>query len=145
MTDRSFVDTNILVYGVDTDLPHKRDIALSLIADLIRRNHLVLSSQVLAEFVSALTKPRFRLSREQIRKCLGPYQLSPLVAIDHVLVLRALDAQTRYQLSWWDSLIVAAAERGSCKVIYSEDLNHGQSYFGIAVCNPFSHAVMDAE
>ncbi len=145
MTGPCFVDTNVLVYALDIDALHKQPVAFGLIADLIAANCLVLSPQVLIETVAALSKRRLPFSTGEIRDYLERYRDCQLVTPDFAMIRRALDARARYQLSWWDSLIVAAAERGSCKVIYSEDLNHGQSYFGIAVHNPFFTAVMDDE
>lgn len=58
--------------------------------------------------------------------------------MDKLLVLRAKDAEREYRISWWNALIVAAAERAGCRTLYSEDLAEGREYFGITVCNPFS-------
>ena len=61
----------------------------------------------------------------------------PVVALDLALVRRAIGTQMRYQISYWDALIVAAAESADCTRILTEDLNPGQSYHGIVVVNPF--------
>ncbi|MCK5155184.1 MAG: hypothetical protein KAQ69_02050 [Spirochaetales bacterium] len=60
-----------------------------------------------------------------------------VVDIDYDLVIRAVSIQDEFQLSYWDGLIVAAAERADCETLYSEDLSHGQKYAGIQCINPF--------
>ena len=62
------------------------------------------------------------------------------VPLDHAMVQRAIDTQGRYQINYWDALIIAAAERGGCDRILSEDLSAGQSYWGIVVEDPFETA-----
>ena len=57
--------------------------------------------------------------------------------IDYDLVIRAVGIQELYRLSYWDSLILSAAERSGCDTLYSEDLSHGQNYGGIECKNPF--------
>lgn len=63
-----------------------------------------------------------------------------VVAVDETLVVQALEVSNRFQISHWDGLILAAAERARCQVVYSEDLNHGQVYGTVRVVNPFLEA-----
>ena len=96
------------------------------------------SAQVLGEFARRLLHkvvPRVDLNNLTVsarRTC-----SIPLVSTDADMVRRAVEVHARYGLHFYDSLIVAAAERGGCERIWSEDLNSGQSYFGITVQNPF--------
>jgi len=53
------------------------------------------------------------------------------------LLTRGLHIHEAFQISWYDSLIVAAAQAGGCEILYSEDLSHGQSYGSVRVLNPF--------
>ncbi len=143
MTATCFVDTNVLVYANDWQLPHKQALAFDAIAGLLEQERLVLSVQVLNEFAATLLKPRFGYALDEVREALGVYLRSPLIPMDEALTLRALDARERYQISLWDGLIVAAAERGRCAEILTEDLNHGQEYFGVRARNPFLSAVSE--
>jgi len=143
MTATCFVDTNVLVYANDSRLPHKQAIAFDAIGALMEQGRLVLSAQVLNEFAATLLKPRFGYSFDELREALGIYLRCPLIRMDESLTLRAIDARQRYQVSFWDGLIIAAAERGRCSEILTEDLNHGQEYFGVIARNPFLNAVSE--
>ncbi len=144
MTGLCFVDTNVLVYIHDTQAPHKQQIAFDLVANLLERDNLVLSSQVLNELANCLMSPQFGFAIAEAREALSVFAHCLIVPMDPALTHRALDARERYGLSFWDSLIVAAAERGRCKQILTEDLNHGQVYFGATARNPFLSAVSEA-
>lgn len=143
MTARSFVDTNVLAYVYDRSSGFKRELAKDLVARHLAAESLVLSAQVLNELASTLLKPAFGLSLDEVRTALRTLDLAPSVELDLQLTLRALDARARYQVSLWDGLVIAAAERAHCAEILSEDLNHGQEYFGILVRNPFLNAISE--
>ena len=137
-TSRSFFDTNVLVYGYDRRDPAKRLRALDLLADAIESGTGVVSAQVLSEFFNVVTRRLpDPLSSEIAETIVGEIAAMPVVEIDAVLVQRAIGVCRRYRISYWDSLIVAAAERARCSRILSEDLNPGQSYDGVVVVNPF--------
>ena len=143
MTAMCFVDTNVLVYANDWESPHKQAIAFDSLGSLIEQGRMVLSAQVLNEFAAALLRPRFGFSLDEVREALGVYLRCPVISMDESLTLRAIDARARYQLSLWDGLIIAAAERARCSEILTEDLNHGQAYFGVVARNPFLNAVSE--
>ena len=135
---RDFFDTNVLVYGYDRRDPAKRLRALDLLSDAIQSGTGVVSAQVLSEFFNAVTRRLpDPLSFEVAGTIIGEVAAMPVVEIDAALVQRAIGVCRRYQISYWDALIVAAAERARCGRILSEDLNPGQSYNGIVVVNPF--------
>ena len=92
---------------------------------------------------STLLKPAFGLSLEDARRAVRALEGAPLIELDLALTLRALDVCERYQVSFWDGLIIAAAERARCSEILTEDLNHGQDYFGVVARNPFLNAVSE--
>jgi predicted nucleic acid-binding protein len=133
-----FLDTNVLVYAYDAGDLRKQRIA----QDLIKRalaGGIVASSQVLAEFATTLlhklspaTDPADVMS---ILDALAPIQLVPT---DGDTVRRAIEVRAEYGIHFYDGMIVASAERGGCTRIWSEDLNSGQSYFGVVVENPFA-------
>ena len=137
-TSRDFFDTNVLVYGYDRRDPAKMARALDLLSDAIESGTGVVSAQVLSEFFNVVTRRLpDPLSFEVAGTIVGEIAAMPVVEIDATLVQRAIGVCRRYRISYWDALIVAAAERARCSRILSEDLNPGQSYDGVVVVNPF--------
>ena len=137
-TSRNFLDTNVLVYGYDRRDPAKMARALDLLSDAIESGTGVVSAQVLSEFFNVVTRRLPNpLSFEVAGTIVGEIAAMPVVEIDAALVQRAIGVCRRYRISYWDALIVAAAERARCSRILSEDLNPGQSYDGVVVVNPF--------
>jgi len=129
-----FFDTNILLYAASSAKAeqHKRTKARELLA----MDGGGLSVQVQAEFyVNATTK--FKLPHDGVVNILESLEAYPVLAITEAVFWSALNIKARYQLSYWDSAIIAAALELGCHTVYSEDLNHGQSYAGIRVINPF--------
>lgn len=138
MSAPDFLDTNVLVYAYDPRDRRKQEIAQNLIRGGLTGLGVV-STQVLAEFaVTQLHKaspPASPVIVQRILETLSPLRL---IVPDRQLVSRATDARTAYGLHFYDGMIVAAAERGRCTRIFSEDLNPGQRYFDIPVENPFA-------
>ncbi len=132
----AFVDTNIFVYAADAgggDI-RKRQIARELI--LLPRLHL--SFQVLNEFIAAARNPaKLNLSRNQEAKWLREWFELKISPFTFRSFQKALELHLAFQLSHWDSLIIASARETGCSIVYSEDLNHGQNYDGVQVINPF--------
>ena len=93
---------------------------------------------MLGEFFNVVTRriPN-PLSVEEAEEVIHRVVVLPVVELVWALVQRAIDTHKQYGITYWDSLIVAAAERAGCTRIISEDLNPGQSYYGIAVVDPF--------
>ena len=138
MPDRAFIDTNVLVYSYDSRDPEKQSRAQELLAGGIENETVVISAQVLGEFFNVVTRriPN-PLSVEEAEGVIDLVSILPVVGIDISLVRRAIATHRRYGIAYWDSLIIAAAERAACTHVLSEDLNSGQSYHGITVVNPF--------
>jgi predicted nucleic acid-binding protein len=132
-----FLDTNVLVYAYDPSDLHKQRIAQNLVKKALAGDILV-STQVLAEFAATLLHKMEPAARPEdvaaVLDALGPIGL---VLPDADLVRRAVEVRAKYGVHFYDGMIVAAAERGGCERIWSEDLNAGQKYFEIAVENPF--------
>jgi predicted nucleic acid-binding protein len=100
---------------------------------------LVISTQVLAEFAAALLhKVSPPATADAVMRGLDALASIRLITPDGDLVRRAVEAHVSYGLHFYDGMIIAAAERGGCERIWSEDLNAGQKYFGISVSNPFN-------
>jgi predicted nucleic acid-binding protein len=135
----AFVDSNVLLYAVDKADARKQELARFWLSELWRSRRGRLSFQVLAEFyVNAVRmQPHSREdARAEVRDLLA---WNPVVA-DGPLVEHAWKMQDRYQLSYWDALIVSAAKSASCRFLLTEDLQNGQDLDGIEVVNPFLRA-----
>jgi predicted nucleic acid-binding protein len=138
---RYFLDTNVLVYAEDASQPHKRDLAIELVA-AHSDDDLVVSTQVLVEFYRTALRRRL-CSPAQARTICGLWTEREVIATTPTLVLRAMELQQRRQLSIFDALIVQSALDAGCDVLYTEDLQAGARFGELQVIDPFrgSHAV----
>jgi predicted nucleic acid-binding protein len=133
---RAFVDTNVLVYAVDTSEPTKQARAHELLRS--RPESLVISAQVLGEFYVTVTrKLASPLPEREAAAAVDRLSGLPTVAVDAALARAAVGVSRDSQISYWDGLIVAAARSGGCELLLSEDLSHGQVIAGVLVENPF--------
>lgn len=138
MTDKCFVDTNVLIYAHDAAADRRHQLARDLLTWLWEEGSAVISTQVLQEFcVNVLRKTAFPPSRETLANWISDYLQWEVVVNDGGAVLDALSLRERYQLSFWDAMIVQAAHSAGAVILYSEDLNHGQQYGQVRVQNPF--------
>ena len=131
-----FLDTNILIYAAQGGrvAPEKREVA----RNIILQGRYGTSGQVLAEFYNVSTRKGVRpLTPETAQRWVRTLAKKPCQAVDPALVLAGIALSERYQISYWDGAIIAAAERLGAKILYSEDLNHGQTYGSVRVENPF--------
>ena len=137
MSDRDFLDTDVLVYAYDVTSQRKQQVA----QDLLRRallGEMMTSSQVLAEFAATLLhKPTRAVGSGVLSAALDALAPIPLVLVDGDVVRTAVDVRAKYGLHFYDGMIVAAARRGGCARLLSEDFNAGQRYLGVLVENPF--------
>lgn len=139
MNDKCFVDTNILVYAHDRAAGIKHQRAQSLIKELWSSGAGVLSTQVLQELcINVRRKSRHPLSVEETRRLIQDYSSWTVVINTAESVIEALDMESRYNISFWDALIVQAAGSCGATVLYSEDLTDGQSYGSVRVVNPLN-------
>jgi predicted nucleic acid-binding protein len=137
MSDKFFVDTNILIYAHDTSAGAKHERARALVDDLWNSGNGVLSTQVLQELCINLRRKVSRpLPVEEIRLLIRDYLTWEIISNTPESVLRALDFETRYKTSFWDALILQAAEISHAAILYSEDLAPGGHYGTIRVVNP---------
>ena len=137
-----FVDTNILIYAHDVTAGRKREVARRLVDELWHSGQGCLSTQVLQEFYVTITK--------KVKRPLAGHEAFSLVAefatwrVHHFGigdVLDAIVAHQRFNISYWDALVLRSASELGCEVLWSEDLNAGQEYGRVTVFNPFT---MDA-
>ena len=141
MGGRDFLDTSVVVYAYDEGEPAKRAVAQGLLKGCILEDTGMLSAQVLGEFYVAVTRRiATPMSPAEAQRVVEQLQHLPVLLIDSALARRAMETSDRYQIASWDGLIVAAAERGKCSRILSEDLSEGQIYHGVTVMKPFSEA-----
>jgi predicted nucleic acid-binding protein len=137
MNGPDFLDTNILVYAYAPADARKQKIAQGIVGKALS-GEVIASSQVMAEFAAALLHKVARPMRpEEVLIALDALGAMRLIHPDHGIVRRAVEARAAYGIHFYDGMIVAAAERGGCGRILSEDLNAGQKYFQIPVENPF--------
>ena len=138
MTDKAFVDTNILVYAHDLDASAKHDQAAEIVSQLWDSRNGVLSTQVLEEFYVTLTKRvSSPLSRLEARKLVQKYSHWQVVINDPLIIAQASEIEESYNMSFWDALIVSAAYSQNVPTILTEDLTHGQYIEGVLIINPF--------
>ena len=133
---KAFLDSNVFLYAFLNQDVGKKSVAARILADAVREDDGYVSLQVAKEFCNVLIK-RSQKSVEEIAKASEIFNRFHLVEGSLKLVRRALDFKNRYDIQFYDSLMLAAAEAGGCSVIYTEDLNDGQLYFGIKAVNPF--------
>ena len=133
-----FVDTNVLVYTYDTTDPQKREQAGKWIEALWQNQNGCVSVQVFNEFyITATRKLEEPISEHEARQTIRELQQWQVVSLTPLLLESAWNIQENYKFSWWDSLIVAAAQIADCRYLLSEDLQHNQQIDSIRILNPF--------
>ena len=136
--DKIFLDTNVLVYAYDISSGKKHDTARNIVTDLWNSRTGVLSVQVLQEFFVSITKKIPNpLNIKTASDIIRDFLLWDTIDNDGELLLAAMDIQTRYLYSFWDSLIIAAAVKSGASVLLTEDLKNGQIIDGVMIKNPF--------
>lgn len=140
MTATIFVDTNVIVYSLDPGKKAKQERALVWMSEAWKKRRGRVSTQVLQEFyVTVTSKLKPGLDRETARRHVRALMLWRPTPITSPLVERAWSVQDRFGFSWWDSMIVAAAQTEGCSYLLTEDLQDGQDLDGLIVLNPFMH------
>ncbi|HEV2730609.1 MAG TPA: PIN domain-containing protein [Terriglobales bacterium] len=139
MSDKRFVDTNILVYAHDRSAGVKNKRAQNLIEQLWNSGQGVLSTQVLQELcVNLRRKVQPALVADEVRRLIQDYLSWEIVVNTTDSVIEALEIEQRHKISFWDALIVQSALTSGATVLYSEDLAAGQRYGPIRVINPLA-------
>ena len=138
MTALVFVDTNVMLYAIDDRDADKRDRARDWLRACWERYCGRISVQVLSEFyVNARKRYPEAIAGGDARALVRRYQHWKPWAIDHATMETAWAVESRYGFSYWDSLIVAAAQQQGCQYLLSEDLQHGQVIDSVQILNPF--------
>lgn len=133
---RTFLDSNVLVYGDDGDEPEKRRKALDLIAVHRRHRTGVVSLQVLQEYFTNVTRKK-KLDPGIARNKVEIFSRLHLGVAGVSDILAAIDLHRLHGLSFWDSLILQMARQTGCRVLLSEEMQHGQVIDGVRIVNPF--------
>lgn len=138
MSARCFVDTNILMYAHDSSTGAKHERALTLVEELWQDRSGVVSTQVLQELAVNLRKKAQKpLDAKGARDVVADYLTWHVVVNNGESILEALDLESRYRVSFWDALVLQAAQASGAETLYSEDLSDGQRYGSVRVVNPF--------
>lgn len=137
----SFVDTNVLVYAFDRSSSPKKRAAQRLMNELMDEDRLRVSTQVLQElFVTLTRKAKPPCSTKDALAVLEDLTAWPLIVVDYAAIRAAADLAAQATLSFWDALVVVAAERAGAAILYTEDLSDGQEILGVRISNPFATA-----
>ena len=136
------LDTNVLVYFIDTSEPAKRQQATELINELIDQPEpITLMWQVAVEFVAQLRRWE---NQGRHQRALSEAHLTWMLSAFRILfpsaqvLPKSLELSSRYSLSHWDSLLLAACLEAGVETLYSEDMQGGANYDGVRVVNPFA-------
>ena len=131
-----FVDTNILVYAHDPDYGAQQRGSIQLLRRLGESNSGALSFQVLAEFY-AVAMRRLRMESQEAEEIVAGFDFWRMHRPLHDDLIQAARLQRRYQLNWWDALILNSATELGCDTLWTEDFTHGQQYGPVTARNPF--------
>jgi predicted nucleic acid-binding protein len=138
MSDKTFVDTNVLIYAHDIDAKAKHETAKRVLQGLWSERTGVLSMQILQEFYVNVTRKIPRpISKESARIVVSTYA-TWCIDTTHTEIASAFQVEDKWQIGFWDALVVASAVKSGANLILSEDLNAGQIISGVRVENPFA-------
>lgn len=135
MSERFFLDTNILLYAADGDAGDKQARAQSILHRALTTGLGVLSTQVLQEYFVVATR-KLQVGAADARRNVELLATLEVVSIDVERILGAIDLHRLNAISFWDALIVRCAATAGCRTLLSEDLQHGQVLDGVRVENP---------
>jgi predicted nucleic acid-binding protein len=134
---RSFIDTNVLVYAEASDAPVKQQAALVLLKRLFESSKGVLSTQVLQEYCNVAIK-KLKLPSQHIRAQLELYEQFEIVQVTPSIIRHGLDLHQTRSVSFYDAIVLASAQTAGCRVLFSEDMNAGESMGTVRIVNPFA-------
>ena len=136
MRSECFLDTNILIYAATGKQDEPRKFAIA--DDLVTTRKFGASAQTLAEFYNVVSRlVEVPLSAPEIDAWITVLSERPFTALDSRLVRSGIILARRYNISYYDAALVAAAERLGAPIFYTEDLNHKQFYGSVQAVNPF--------
>lgn len=136
MTEKYFIDTNILVYSIDKHYPQKKKISRELIEKLFEENSGTLSTQVLQEFYYVAVN-KLNADPRIIKTIIKSFEDLEIVQINTNIIYQAIECSISNKISFWDALIISTAESANCSKLFTEDLGNGQIIDGVKIVNPF--------
>ena len=137
MRDSVFVDTNVFVYAYTVKEPEKRETASGLLKERLAGTSIFISTQILSEFYSAMSKNKVA-HKEILRYISEIIRCANIASVSLSTVESCLTLKERYEYSYWDSLLLAAALDCGCNILYSEDMQHSQVIDKrLTIVNPF--------
>ncbi len=136
MSERGFFDTNILIYTDDKREPRKRNLCLTLLAHHQKTRSGAISLQVLQEYYAVVTR-KMHVDPELARYKVSLFAHMDVMRPDVPDLIAAIDNHCLHKISFWDGLILQAAEAMQCRILYSENFQAKRSYNGIRIVNPF--------
>lgn len=133
---RTFFDSNILLYAEDAASPVKQKVAIALVVEHRRERTGVVSSQVIGKFFEVSTR-RMKMDPAVVRVQAEFYSRFDLIVPGLADAFAAMDLHRLYRYSYWDCLVIRCALASRCKILFSEDMQHGQVIDGLRIVNPF--------
>jgi predicted nucleic acid-binding protein len=139
MNGKYFIDTNVFIYSFDIDQPAKQKRSLELIQVGLRTGSGIISTQVIQEFLNVATQKFTIPIKPEDSKAYLRLVMNPLCQVypDLSLYEACLDLQVETGYSFFDSLILAAAIRGGCGFLFTEDMQDGQEINSVTIKNPY--------
>jgi predicted nucleic acid-binding protein len=134
MKDKVFIDTNVLIYAYSETEPDKKATTLNILENY----HIVFSIQVINEFIWVMNK-KYKIDFKILQALLDRFwEKFEVTLLQKTSIDQALSIAQRYKYSYWDSLILSSALENGCKVLYTEDMQDGQTIDGtLKIENPF--------
>ena len=136
MSDKIFIDTNLLVYAIDSFDQDRKKHSRSILKQISNQYTGVISTQVMQEFYVAATK-KLNADPVIIKGILTRLTNFEIISVSPELVFSAIDCSILNRLAFWDALIITSAASAKCKEVWTEDLNHDQIILGVRIKNPF--------
>ena len=132
---KSFLDTNILIYQMDSRDARKQKKCREVVRALVLKHEAVISTQILQEFYVACTA-KLKIKPILVKGMMHGFQNMEVVTVGADLINEAIDTSVQYQISFWDSLVAVSAESAKCQYLITEDLNEGQVIRNVRIQNP---------
>lgn len=138
MTDRIFIDTNIIVYTLDSENIIKQEKAKVILDHFYSNQNYIISTQVVQEFCNvAMKKIEPRVPEKMLSEFIATFPSRQIELINLNTIERALTVKIQYKYSFWDSLIIASAINAGCNILFTEDLKDHQIIDNLMIVNPF--------
>lgn len=136
MSDKVFLDTNVVIYSYSEDEPEKQEIANDILEQY--NNQIIISNQVINELSNTLFR-KFKLNADEVREAVLELNDNfPIVNFNLETQLKGIELKGKYKLQFYDSMILATALENGCNIVYSEDMQHNQVIENrLTIINPF--------